>query len=156
MPKELLYAAWAFAAGAGIPIMAVLNSGLARVLGSASAAVVVLLLVGLAAAIVVLMITGGVRVSEVQPVAAVPWMFATGGLIFVFYIFSVTLLVPRFGVANTILCVVVAQIVVSTVIDQFGLFGMPVRPVDGLRLVGLGLVLAGLVVTQSSSGRALG
>lgn len=156
MPKELIYAAWAFAAGAGIPIMAVLNSGLARALGSAPAAVVVLLVVGLSAAIVVLGLTSNATgsASAVLEVAKAPWYLATGGLIFVFYIFSVTLLVPRFGVANTILCVVVAQIAVSAIIDHFGLFGLPVRAVDGMRLAGIGLVLAGLVVTQYSSGHA--
>jgi transporter family-2 protein len=158
VPKELIYAAWAFAAGAGIPIMAVLNSGLARALGSASAAVVVLLLVGLAAALVVLGLTSGAGglaagVQADRAVGGWSWPMVTGGLIFVFYIFSATLLVPRFGVANTILCVVVAQIVVSAVIDHFGLFGMPVRPVDGLRMAGLGLVLTGLVLTQYASGR---
>jgi bacterial/archaeal transporter family-2 protein len=42
----------------------------------------------------------------------------------------------------------VAQIFTSAALDHFGLFGTHVRPVNGLRSLGLVVLLAGLVVTQ--------
>jgi uncharacterized membrane protein YdcZ (DUF606 family) len=35
--------------------------------------------------------------------------------------------------------------------DQFGAFGMPVKPVSTMKLVGLGLVLAGAALAQNSN-----
>jgi uncharacterized membrane protein YdcZ (DUF606 family) len=47
------------------------------------------------------------------------------------------------------MCVVIAQLVMSTLIDQFGLFGAPVHVVDlkraaGLALLGCGAALVAL------------
>ena len=71
-----------------------------------------------------------------------------------FYVFSVTVLVPKFGVGNTILFAMTAQIVTSAVMDQFGLFGAPIRPVNVMRLAGLGLMLAGLFLAQFAVSRS--
>ncbi|OYW30158.1 MAG: hypothetical protein B7Z47_03935, partial [Chthoniobacter sp. 12-60-6] len=72
----------------------------------------------------------------------------TGGLMVVFYMISVTLLIPRFGVGNTILFIVCAQMCSSALIDHYGLFGVPVRPISWLRFAGLVVILAGLVLVQ--------
>jgi IS5 family transposase len=59
------------------------------------------------------------------------------GLIVSFYVFSVTLLVPRIRVAATILFAVSAQVVTSALIDQFGLLGMQVRTASSVRALGI-------------------
>jgi transporter family-2 protein len=126
--------------------MAILNGGLARTLGSTAAAAVVLLAVGLLSASVALLASG--TGAALTRVAAAPWHLALGGVIVAFYVLSVTVLVPVFGVGNTILCIMVTQIVVSSTIDHFGLLGAPLRPLDGVRLAGIWLLIAGLLVTQ--------
>ena len=73
-----------------------------------------------------------------------------GGFIVGFYVISATLLAPRIGLANFIVCAVSAQIIISVVIDHFGLLGAMVRPVSMTRLVGIGLLIAGIIVTQIS------
>lgn len=138
---------WAMAAGAFIPVMAVLNARLGRSLADPLHAVFILFAVGFAVSgLVCLVLTGGLpamsKLSEVAPINF------SGGLIVAFYVFSVTLLAPRFGIGNTILFVMVAQIFTSAALDHFGLFGAAVRPVNGLRAMGLAILLTGLVVTQ--------
>lgn len=147
MSKTAVFALWAFVAGAGIPVMAALNGALATQIGGPRAAALVLFVVGLAAAALAFGMLGG-SWRALGAVAHAPPQLLLGGVIVAFYIFSVTTLVPSFGVANTILFVLLAQTITSTAIDHFGLFGAQVRPVDAVRLAGVVLVGVGLAVTQ--------
>jgi len=140
------YGAWAFAAGVLIPVMAILNGGLGRAIGSSSWAAVVLFAVALAAALAVAALSGG-RPALGALANGKPWQFAAG-LIVLFYVLSATYLTPRFGVAPTILLVVVAQIVTASLISHFGWLGAPRQPMDGLKAAGLALMVAGVVLTQ--------
>jgi uncharacterized membrane protein YdcZ (DUF606 family) len=48
----------------------------------------------------------------------------------------------------------VAQIVFSGFINHFGLFESLVQPINGLRVFGIVLLLAGLVITQIAQAKA--
>ena len=144
------YAAWAAAAGALIPFMAVLNGRLGRVLGEPLLAPVLLFAVGLMTALTVGLVATGQVPDLRQAMSARPIDFA-GGVIVAGYVISVTLLAPRFGVGNAILFVMTAQIFTSALIDHFGMLGATVRPVTAVRLVGMAAMLAGLAMTQISS-----
>lgn len=141
------YAIWAFAAGALIPLMAILNAGLAREAGGPVQATVLLLATGLFAALV-LAVTTTVRIPELQTLVRVAPTQYAGGLIVGFYVLSITFLAPRFGVGNAILFAVTAQLLTSAVIDHFALAGAALRPLTIVRAVGLLIVIAGLVLTQ--------
>jgi transporter family-2 protein len=64
----------------------------------------------------------------------------------IFYLFSISFLVPRFGMVPWILCVLVGQIVAAAAIDHFGLLGSPQRPIDLIRGVGIILMFSGLAI----------
>lgn len=143
------YAAWAALAGAFIPVMAALNARLGRTLGEPLHAVWCLFAVGLLAASVASVAVNG-RLPGISALRGVPPMSLAGGLIVGFYVVSVTLLVPRLGVGPTILFAVSAQILTSSLIDHFGLLGMPLRPIGTARALGLALLIVGLAIAQSS------
>lgn len=148
----LRYALWAALSGAFIPVMGVLNTRLGKSLGEPAYASVILFAVALIASIATsLAVTRGLPAPA--SLAAAPPVTLLGGLIVAFYVFSITFLIPRFGVANSIMFVVVAQIVMSAAIDQFGLFGAAVRPIGWLKAGGLVLLLAGLTITQLASAK---
>jgi transporter family-2 protein len=147
------YAAWAAAAGALIPFMAILNGRLGRVLGDPLLAPVLLFAVGLVTALVVGLVATGQVPDLRQAMQARPIDFA-GGAIVAGYVVSVTLLAPRFGIGNAILFVMTAQIFTSALIDHFGLLGAAMRPVTALRVAGLAIMLAGLALTQLASSPA--
>lgn len=141
-----IYAAWAFAAGALIPVMATLNGGLGRGLGSPQWATVVLMAVGFAAAL------GFAALSGAAPnwtaLRHAPPHQYLGGLIVAFYGVSATYLTPRFGVGPTILFVVAAQIVISALIGQFAWLGAARQPIDVQRAIGLALMIFGVMLVQ--------
>ena len=147
MLSSFTYATWAFAAGAAIPVMAILNAGLARTLGSPLLATPVLLFIGLIISISLYIGLDGHLVKAAVLRTMEPRFFA-GGAIVTFYIFTATTLTPRFGVGNTVLFVVSAQIIASVFIDAWGLFGAPYKTITLTRVIGLCVLLVGLVITQ--------
>ena len=146
-------AAWAFAAGALIPVMGALNAGLSRALGSAPVAALVLFAVAFCG-VAALCLATRQALPTAEAFAAAPARVYLGGLVIAFYVLSVTMLIPVFGVGNTILFAMVAQILMSAAMDTFGLFGAPLRPLTLMRVGGLALMLSGLVITQWSVSRS--
>jgi transporter family-2 protein len=142
MNNVAVYAAWSAMAGALIPVMAALQGSLGRTIQSPLHAA--LIATGMA------FVLAGVVLAAFRPAmpsgslfAAVPPLAWLGGMAMGFYAISATFVTPNFGVGNFVMCVVVAQLVMSTLIDQFGLFGAPVYPVDLKRAAGLALLAGG-------------
>lgn len=75
----------------------------------------------------------------------VPWWAWLGGVIGALFVASATLLVPRLGAASLICLVVAGQLVGSVALDHFGVLHAR-QPVDGLRVLGLLLVIGGALL----------
>ena len=71
-----------------------------------------------------------------------------GGLCGANYIVIAILLAPRLGAATLIAVTVAGQMLVSILLDHFGLIGYPVHPMNVWRIVGAGLLLAGVGLIQ--------
>ncbi len=122
MSKELMYVIWSAFAGALIPVLAASNGTLGRTIGSPLYASLVAVLLAVVAVCVPLLVTRPAIPSGTIIAAAPLWSWI-GGLAMGFYALSATYLAPRFGVGNFVMSVVVAQLVMSSLIDQFGWFG---------------------------------
>ena len=138
---------WAGLAGALIPAMVILNARLGRTIGEPLHAPVILFGVGFIFCLAcALLLTQSIpNLGALKDVKLIDYL---GGLIVGFYVITATLLAPRIGVANFIICAVSSQILVSVVIDHYGLFGAAIRPVSMKKLFGVGLLVLGLVITQ--------
>jgi transporter family-2 protein len=147
--SAITYAVWAFTAGALIPLMAILNGGLARATGGAIQATVLLFAIGLLASLVVA-VTTKAHFPAIQTLARISLPQYAGGMIVAFYILSITFIAPRFGVGNAILFAVTAQLLTSALIDHFELAGAALRPLTAMRAGGLLIVIIGVVITQVS------
>ena len=92
----------------------------------------------------VLLFSGGTNLSAWRSVP--PYAFTAGllGLVIVGVLGYAT---ARYGLILTFAVVLVAQYGSAALIDQFGLLGAAVRPVDGVRLLGLALLLVGAWLT---------
>ena len=149
---NIKYLVWALLAGSFIPLVGILNGRAGRVLGDSLQASVVLFTVTLVLAVAVAVLLGRelpglADIARLQPVEY------GGGLIVAFYVLSATVLANKIGVANFIVMAVSGQIIFSLMIDHFGLFGAPVRPVNLLQVGGATLLLVGLVTTQLANGK---
>ncbi|MBL4836340.1 MAG: DMT family transporter [Kordiimonadaceae bacterium] len=145
----LLYALWAATAGALIPVMAAMNGRLGKTIGNAPYSVLALFIIAIAGAAIYVFVSKA-PLPSLTLIAKAPPIYFTGGLIVLFYVISVTILTPQFGVANTIFFVVVAQIVSATVIDHFGLFGVDIRTLGLKRTLGILMLIAGVILARAA------
>lgn len=149
---NIKYLIWALLAGSFIPVVGILNGRVARALGEPLHAGVLLFGVAIILAIMVALLAGrGLpdigQLRHLQPVEYL------AGFVVAFYVISATVLAGKIGVANFIVMAVSGQIIFSLLIDHFGLFGAPIRPVNLLQLGGASLLLTGLVITQIANGK---
>lgn len=135
-------------AGVGIPIMATLNAGLGARLQSPALAVSILLVVAFFISVMCLLYFDGVSRSLISASTyypqTTPFYFYLGGVFFVFYILSITWVMPKFGVGNAIACVLLGQIISIAAIDHFGLLGANQLSLSAQRFMGLVLMCIGV------------
>jgi transporter family-2 protein len=60
---------------------------------------------------------------------------------------AISYMIPRIGVAGSIITIVSGQLLVGMILDHFGWLGADVRPLDATRLIGIGIVLFGVWLT---------
>lgn len=139
------YALIMLLAGVGIPLLAAMNAGLGRFVGSPAAAATVLFSVALVACAITAMLTGPHYWARFL---AAPKHLFLAGLFVAFYVLTVTYIAPTFGVGNAVFFVLLGQLVSAAAIDHFGLFGAQVSPLGLARAGGIALMAAGVWLTQ--------
>ena len=82
-------------------------------------------------------------------VGAVPWWAWTGGTIGVGYVTASVLLAPKLGATRLIVLVVAGQLLASVLLDHFGLLGYAVRPFNGWRALGCGLLVLAVLIIRT-------
>src|ERR1700733_181922 len=76
------------------------------------------------------------------------WTSWTGGIFGAIYIAISILLLPRLGAAMVVALIVLGQMLGALAFDHFALLGVPESPVTPMRLVGAGLLVAGVVLIR--------
>jgi transporter family-2 protein len=146
-PAALLPLAIALLAGAAVPFQAGSNATLGRLLGHPLWASLVSLGVSILMVIPALLVLRA-PLPQLAALAQAPWWAWLGGVAGVAYITAALVLTPRLGAAGFIVCVIAGQVLSSLLIDQWGLMGLAQRPVNSLRLAGVGLIVVGMLVVQ--------
>ncbi|CAK9891205.1 MULTISPECIES: DMT family transporter [Pseudomonas] len=137
----------ALLAGAAVPFQAGSNAALGRLLGHPLWASLVSLAVSVLMVIPALLVLRA-PLPQLNALAQAPWWAWLGGVAGVAYITAALVLTPKLGAAGFIVCVIAGQVLSSLIIDQWGLMGLTERPVNGLRLAGVGLIVVGMLVVQ--------
>ena len=100
--------------------------------------------VGGALAALIPLIVFGSRLREWR---SVHWYTLGAGVFGLVVIAAISYMIPRVGVAASITTVVAGQLLVGTILDQYGWLGAAVKPLDAARILGLGVVLVGVWLT---------
>jgi transporter family-2 protein len=146
-PTLAYYIALSTVGGILIPIMAALSGGLGRTLDNPWAAAAIVSGGGFALVLAFTLLNGSMNMSWDALRLATPWQLLAGAG-FAFYLLSITWVGPRFGIGNAVMFVLAGQIISSALIDHFGLFGAPHKPIDALRAVGLVVMAVGIAIAQ--------
>lgn len=122
------------------------NAMLLRASGSPLNAALVSFAVGTIALIVV---CASLRARpDLAAAASAPWYAWMGGIYGAVFVASAAFATPRIGVAPTLTLLIAGQAVAALAIDHWGAFGVLRHPINGLRLAGMALVVAGVVLVR--------
>jgi transporter family-2 protein len=141
----LLLLLFAVVAGSFLPLQAGVNAKLAGFVGGPVRASMISFAVGAIALLLVVLLFYR---SEHQRAGDAPWWAWVGGILGAFYVTSTVVVPLRIGAAAFFGILVAAQLVTSVLLDQFGLVGFPQREASPLRLVGVGLLVAGALLVR--------
>ena len=136
-----MYNILALVIGALISVMISFNSGLEGYVGS-TYSVVIIHAVGLIA----ILIVAAIKKEKIVIKEAIPFYLFLGGIFGVMLTLVNVITIGSIGVALTTALAVFGQLVFSSLVDHFGLFGLTKYEFNPKKLVGLLIVFVGLVI----------
>jgi bacterial/archaeal transporter family-2 protein len=144
---RILFLAFAFLAGALLPIQAALNSKMGKTINNPIAAAFISFVVGAIALFFYLFFT---RQSFYFSIAykQAPWYAWLGGLLGIFYVAGTIIILPRIGVALTFSLVVVGQLLIALIMDHFGLLGVEIKTINFYRILGVLFLITGVILIR--------
>lgn len=133
-------------AGSMITIQSVLNSALGKKTGNLGS-VLVLTVVSISVLLLLIALFPGTTNLKRIPGLA-EWYLYAGGVLGIVILAAPIFLIPRIGATSTLTALVVGQLVLALVMDQFGLFGIPKIEINLTRIMGLILLVAGALLIK--------
>lgn len=137
----------ALAIGVLVSLQPSINAVMARELGSSLLASTISIGISFSLVFLAWQILGKGG-GELSHIRQLPWWIILGGIAGVAFVVGGVLVAPILGFALFFVCIIAGQLFGSTMVDQFGAFGLPVKPASGMKLTGLALVLAGAALVQ--------
>jgi bacterial/archaeal transporter family-2 protein len=129
-------------AGCLVGMQAPINSRLGKSVGSTEAATISFI-VGTGALVLILLVVRG-GVGNLGDVGRAPWWALVGGLLGAVYVSVALVAVRTLGASGLTAVVITGQLVISVVIDRFGLLGVARQAIGVQRIAGLVLLAAGV------------
>ena len=129
--------------GASVAVQIGLNATMSRHVGSPQAAALINFGVGTLVLFLVVLFSRGLSPSFALAGGA-PWWAWGAGILGALFISASTALGPLIGGATFLALLVAGQMIAALTIDHYGVLSFPVRPLDGWRIAGAALVVAGV------------
>lgn len=147
MTNTYLFLFVALLVGAFLPLQVGVNTKLGEAVGSPLISALISFCVGTIALLSYILITGiplanAANAKNASPIA---W---TGGLLGAFYVATSIILLDKLGAAMTISLIIAGQMLMSLIMDHYGLLGMEVKPISLGRVAGVVLVVAGVILIR--------
>jgi transporter family-2 protein len=137
----------AFSAGAVLPLQAGINSQLRTYAGSPLIAAFISFLVGtvlLFAMTLVLQLPW----PSLSALAQAPWWAWLGGLLGAILVFLAIVLAEQLGAAVMVALIITGQMIVSLLLDHYGLVGYTRNTLSPARIIGTVLLLSGVFLIR--------
>jgi bacterial/archaeal transporter family-2 protein len=99
---------------------------------------------GAIASLIPLLFLGGGKLGNWR---SVPWYALGAGIFGLVVIGAVSYMIPRIGVASSIITIIAGQLLVGSILDNFGFLGAAQRSLDPSRIIGLVVVFVGVWLT---------
>lgn len=97
-----------------------------------------------ALAVLIPMLASGTKLGQWR---SVPWYTLAAGTFGLVVIFSMSYMIPRIGIAGALITLLAGQLLVGSILDNYGMLGVMQRPMDLTRGIGLAVVMLGVWLT---------
>lgn len=143
--------AGALISGALVAAQSPTNAALARGAGSPVNAAFISFAVGttaLALAVTALAYLAPGQRPQASSLRVLPLWTWLGGVYGAMFVSAITFAAPKIGVGAALTLSVAAQLGMAVAIDHFGWFGLPRRPMDLTRVIGVAMVFGGAFLVR--------
>jgi transporter family-2 protein len=144
----VVFFAMAVSAGVFMVVQSSINGQLRAQLGNPWQAALISTSVSTVSLFVVAFISSHRPVPDLGKVAAGPWWLWTGGLLGACIVAASLFLVAKLGSGVLFALLVTGQMFAAMIMDHYGLLGLPVHHVNGQRVAGAVLLLAGVALIR--------
>lgn len=142
--KHMAYLILPAIAGIAITLQTAFSGKLSKEVGSLETVILVHFF-GLIVALLIYLVRGNINFGFVSSINMLPVIAGSMGVLIIFFI-SKSFIIN--GAFTTIMISVVIQLVVSKIIDHFGLLGAIKNPINLVQLFALVLIITGVVLYQ--------
>lgn len=139
--RLILLSGMGVVAGGLIAIQSVLNASLGQRIGNLGSVLVLTFISAITLILLILFFPSTSSLSNSPGISE--WYLYIGGVLGVAILAAPIFLVPRIGTTSTLIAIVLGQLTVSLLIDQFGLFASPKIGINFVRVMGILLVVLG-------------
>ncbi|ATH07354.1 hypothetical protein BIY24_05205 [Halobacteriovorax marinus] len=129
-------------AGLLVPFQAIINSKLSSEIGHPLIAAFISFTGGFLV-FLLFMLFGPVKFPSIANLASVNPFLLTGGLLGSCFVFAAIIAVPKIGSTAWISLIIAGQLLMSLILDHYGVLGLPIKPINLYRLGGAVLLFAG-------------
>ncbi len=136
------YALWTLLIGCLVPFQAIINARMAQHLGHPVHSAIINFIAGLVFLFLALFL-GSIGWPELRKMASIPPYLYLGGAIGAGFVISGIFVVPKLGTLAFLGLIVCGQLVMSVLIDHFGVLDVPAFTLSPARILGIGLLAAG-------------
>lgn len=138
------------AGGIAISVQSPINAMLNRALGDPLLTACVSFGVGFIALACVWLASLAIRGQgfTVPDTSAFPWWIWVGGFLGTVYVLAALWSVPKIGVVTLVAAVVFGQLMAALIMDATGAFGLVAREITPMRILAVGMVMGGLLVSR--------
>ena len=145
--KNIILLLFAIVAGLVLPIQAGLNARMAKHIGHPIFATTISFFVG-TVALIAYSIAARLPTNELKNFTQASWSEWIPGMLGAFYVAATVILVPKLGAALTFALIIAGQMVISVILDHYGLIGLPVKALNAGRIIGIVLLVIGVVLIR--------
>ena len=147
--RNLIFLLLALCVGGLLPVQGAINAHLGKSLNHPLQATFISFF-GAILFLIILLVALNPPLPSVSQLKSTPAFYFTGGIYGVIFVTTILMLAPRIGIANTLVATIIGQLIISVILDHFGVFGLLRHPVNGFRLLGCVGLMISLYLIQKS------
>jgi transporter family-2 protein len=129
-------------AGGLVAMQAPINSKLGKTIGTFPAASVSFA-IGLVVLVAIAVVAAG-GFGRVGDIRQLEWYYLSGGVLGAAYVTTVLLTVRTIGAGGVAAATIAGQLTMSVALDRLGILGLEQRGLSAARMIGIGLLAAGV------------